>query len=449
MADIIQWQYKEKLITPEQAAKLVKSGDRIWYSEFAMFPEALDEALSKRVDELRDVCIRSVSYTRFPKVVAADPTREHFWLEDWHMGKVSRSLHDQDLCNYIPVSYHQGPRIMKKYEQVDVAFIQVSKPDAKGFFNLGPSNSCTPASLSKAKTIVVEVNEKVPHCLGGNGESIHISQVDHIVEGPNRPLGQLPPAQPTEVDYKIAEQVMQEIEDGCTLQLGIGGLPNVIGAKIADSDLLDLGIHTEMLVDSCVDMYSAGRITGARKNIDTYKMAYTFAMGTDKLYNFLDKNPMCASYGVNYTNDPRIIALNDKVIAINSAIEVDLFTQVCSETAGTRHISGTGGQLDFIFGAFASRKGKGFIALSSTFRDKRGNLKSRIQPTLTPGSVVTVPRSLVQYIVTEYGLVQLKGKSTWERAEAMVSLAHPDFRDGLIRAAQEMHIWTRSNKIRP
>lgn len=446
MSDIIKWQYQEKLITPEEAARLVKSGDKVWYSEFAMFPEALDEALSKRVNELRNVRIRSVSYTRLPKVVQADPQREHFILEDWHMSKAGRMLHDQDLCNYIPITYHQGPRIVKKYDEVDVAFVQVSKPDARGFFNLGPSNSVTPAYMGKAKIVVVEVNDKVPHCLGGNGESIHMNQVDYIVEGSNTPLIQLPEAKPTEVDYQIAEYIMKEIEDGSCLQLGIGGLPNVIGAKIADSDLIDLGIHTEMLVDSCVDMYNAGRITGARKNIDTYKMAYTFAMGTDKLYNFLDNNPMCASYGVNYTNDPRIIALNDKVIAINSAIEVDLFTQVCSETAGTRHISGTGGQLDFIFGAFASHKGKGIIALSSTYQDKDGSLKSRIRPTLTPGSVVTVPRSIVQYIVTEYGLVQLKGKSTWERAEAMVSIAHPDFRDELIEQAKEMKIWTRTNR---
>jgi len=447
VSDIIRWQYQQKLITPDQAAKLVKSGDRVWYSEFAMFPEALDEALAKRVDELHNVRIRSVSYTRVPKVVQVDPTREHFILEDWHMSRIGRMLHDQDLCSYIPITYHQGPRIVKKYEDVDVAFVQVSPPDARGFFNLGPSNSVTGAYLSKAKTIVVEVNDKVPHCLGGNGESIHINQVDYVVEGPNNPLFQLPEVQPTETDYKIAEFIMEEIEDGCTLQLGIGGLPNVIGKKIADSDLIDLGIHTEMLVDSCVDMYNAGRITGARKNIDTYKMTYTFAMGTDKLYKFLDHNPICASYGVNYTNDPRIIALNDKVIAINSAVEVDLFTQVCSESAGTRHISGTGGQLDFIFGAFASRQGKGFIALSSTYTDKEGNIHSRIKPTLTPGAIVTVPRSIVQYIVTEYGIAQMKGKSTWERAEAMVNLAHPMFRDELIKQAKEMKIWTRTNRI--
>lgn len=447
MSDITSWQYKQKLITAEQAAALVNSGDHIWYSEFAMFPEALDAALAQRVDELKDVHIRSVSFTQPPKVVLADPKREHFILEDWHFSKVSRMLHDQGLCDYIPITYHQGPRITKKYEAMDVVFVKVAPMDAKGFFNLGTSNSVTPAILTKAKKVIVEVNQSVPNCLGGNSENIHITNVDYVVEGNNEPLLQIPAIPPKEIDYKIAEYVMGEIEDGSCLQLGIGGLPNVIGAKIADSDLKDLGIHTEMLVDSCVDMYNAGRITGAKKTIDTFKMAYTFAMGTDKLYAFLDNNPMCASYPVSYTNDPRIIAMNSKVIAINNAIEVDLFSQVCSESAGTRQISGTGGQLDFIFGAFGSKRGKGLICLSSTFKDSDGQIKSRIKPTLTPGAIVTVPRSITHYVVTEFGIVQLKGKSTWQRAEALISIAHPDFRDELIKSAEEMNIWTKSNQI--
>ena len=208
---------------------------------------------------------------------------------------------------------------------------------------------------------------------------------------------------------------MKEIEDGACIQLGIGGLPNVIGSMLAESDLKDLGIHTEMLVDSMVDLYNEGKVTGNCKTIDRFKMVYTFAMGTNKLYEFLHNNPACASYPVNYTNDPRIIGVNSKVVAINNAIEVDLFGQVCSESVGTAHISGTGGQFDFIFGAFNSRGGKGIIGISSTFSDKNGKLHSRIVPTLRPGSIVTVPRSIVQYVATEFGIVQLKGKSTWER----------------------------------
>jgi acyl-CoA hydrolase len=238
---------------------------------------------------------------------------------------------------------------------------------------------------------------------------------------------------------------MNEIEDGACLQLGIGGLPNVIGSMLAESDLKDLGIHTEMLVDSMVDLYNEGKVTGNCKTIDRFKMVYTFAMGTNKLYEFLHNNPACASYPVNYTNDPRIIAVNSKVVAINNAIEVDLFGQVCSESVGTAHISGTGGQFDFIFGAFNSRGGKGIIGISSTFSDKNGKLHSRIVPTLRPGSIVTVPRSIVQYVATEFGIVQLKGKSTWERTEALISIAHPMFRDELISQARDMKIWLDRN----
>lgn len=440
-------QYEEKLISAEKAVKQVKSGDQIFYSEFAMFPKLLDEALAERIDELHDLELTSVFYTQIPKVIEADPKHEHIIMQDWHFGPVSRRLADENKCFYIPVSYHQGPRIINKYIENDVAMVAVAPMDAKGFFNLGPTNSVTPAYLNKSKMIILEVNSSVPHCLGGNSENIHVNDVDYVVEGNNYSLIQLPAAKPKPFDQQIADYIMNEIEDGACLQMGIGSMPNVVGANIAKSDLKDLGIHTEMLVDSCVDLYEAGSVTGSRKSIDRGKMVYSFALGTDKLYKFMDNNPVCASYPVSYTNDPRMIALNDKVIAINSALEVDLLSQVSSESSGYRHISGTGGQLDFIMGAFASHGGKGFICLSSTHEDKEGNLRSRIVPNLGRGSVVTVPRSMVQYVVTEYGIAQLKGKSTWKRAEALINIAHPQFQDELIKEAQEMRIWVKSNKI--
>ncbi len=440
------WQYQQKLTTPEEAVKIVKSGDRIRYGEFILFPEMLDAALAKRIDELVDVEISGTCFSKVPKAALLDPNREHFFVSDFHFGTVSRKLHDMDLCNYAPISYHETLRLIMKYMDVDVAFLLVGPMDSKGFFNYGIANSVTSAVIAKAKKIVVEVNNSIPTCLGGNAEAIHISKVDMIVEGNNAPLAQVPSPVPNDTDKKIAELVLKEIEDGSCLQLGIGGLPNVVGSLIADSDLKDLGIHTEMMVDSCVDLYMSGRVNGSRKAMDRHKMVYTFAMGTNKLYEFLDNNPACASYPVNYTNDPKIIALNDKFVAVNNAIEMDLFSQVCSESAGTRQISGTGGQLDFIYGAFHSRGGKGMICFSSTFTTSDGTLKSRIRPMLTPGAIVTVPRSIVSYVATEYGIVNLKSKTTWARAEDLISIAHPDFRDELIKEAEAMKIWKRSNK---
>jgi acyl-CoA hydrolase len=334
------------------------------------------------------------------------------------------------------------------YAEIDVAFIPVAPMDNHGFFNLGTSNSHTLFSIKKAKKVILEVNTSIPVCCGGSHEAVHISEADYIVESiTNPPLLELPSIPISDVDRKIASIIMEQMEDGVCLQLGIGAMPNSVGAMIAESDLKDLGVHTEMLVDSYVDMYNAGRITGANKALDRYKMAYTFAMGTKKLYQFIHNNRVCASYPVSYINKPYNIGQNDKVFAINNALEVDLYSQVASESTGFRQISGTGGQFDFIFGAFQSKGGKGFLCLSSTTKLKDGRIVSRIRPTFSPGTIVTVPRSLVSYIVTEYGIVNMKAKSTWQRAEALISIAHPMFRDGLIKEAEKMNIWRRTNKI--
>jgi acyl-CoA hydrolase len=294
--------------------------------------------------------------------------------------------------------------------------------------------------------VIAEVNESVPRCLGGIRESLHISQIDYFVLGDNRPLLELPEIPVTDEDRKLAAIIIEQIEDGACLQLGIGALPNTLGALIARSDLKDLGIHTEMLMDSCVDMYEAGRLTGKRKQIDQGKMAYTFAMGSKKLYDFLDNNPVAASYPVDYTNDPGVISQNNRVFCINNALQVDLYGQIASEASGIRQISGTGGQLDFIMASYISKGGKGFICLNSTYADSAGRLHSRIRPTLSPGTIVTVPRSVSFYVATEYGIAMLKGKSTWERAEALINIAHPDFRDQLIKEAEANGIWVRTNK---
>ena len=445
MKDIYE-DYRKKLISADEAARFVKFGDKIFYSEFLLFPEVLDEALSRRIHVLKDIDLRSVCFSRVPKIVEADPDRQHVVMNDWQFGTVSRRLHDRNLCNYIPLCYHQGPRTIRKYSHFDVAFIAVAEMDKNGYFNYGLANSLTGAALSKSKIVILEVNQSIPYCYGGNRESVHISKVDYIVEGNHSPLPEVKPVPPGNVDRRIAEHIMKEIEDASCLQFGIGGLPNLIGQMIAESDLKDLGIHTEVLVDSCVDLYDAGKITGKRKSVDPFKMAYTAAMGTKKLYDFIDHNPTCVSYPVSYINDPRIIARNSNVVAINHAFEVDLFGQVCSESVGTDEKSGTGGQLDYLLGAFMSKGGKGIVYLHSTHKDKDGKRCSRIVPSIDPGSIVTVPRSIVQYVATEYGIVQLGGKSTWERADALISIAHPDFRDELIGRAHKMKIWVKGNR---
>ena len=223
-------------------------------------------------------------------------------------------------------------------------------------------------------------------------------------------------------------------------------MPNAVGALIAQSDLKDLGVHTEMYVDAFVDIAKAGKITGARKNIDKGRQVYAFGAGTKKLYDYLNKNPECMSAPVNYTNDVRTIAALDNFMSINNAVDLDLFGQVNAESAGIKHISGAGGQLAFVLGAYMSNGGKSFICCSSTFTDKQGVVHSRIRPTLVDGSVVTDTRANTHYIVTEYGMVNVKGLSTWQKAEAIISVAHPDFRDELIKEAEKMHIWRRSNK---
>lgn len=438
-------EYQKKLVTPEEAVRVVKSGDWVDYGSFSGQVVALDKALATRKEELFDVNIRSVIALRPPEVVKVDPESKHFVYNSWHFSGLDRKLHDKGLCWHIPMLYHELPGYYRRFLDIDVAMLPAAPMDEHGFFNFGPQASHTKAICEKAKVVILEVNPNIPRCLGGREESIHISQVDYIVEA-NWPLPQVPAGAPTEIEKKIASYIMSEIEDGSCIQLGIGGMPNAVGGMIAQSDLKDLGLHSEMFTESMVDMVESGRVTGARKTIDKYKIAYTFSFGTQKTYDFLNDNPMCVIYPVDYINDPFIISQNEKVVSINNCIEVDLTGQVCSESSGTRHISGTGGQFDFAYGSYHSKGGKSFIAMESTFK-KGEELRSRINPILTPGAVVTTHRSIVHYLVTEYGIVNLKGKSTWERAEALISIAHPSFREDLIKKAEKLGIWRQSNKL--
>ncbi|MFH1137276.1 MAG: acetyl-CoA hydrolase/transferase C-terminal domain-containing protein [Pseudomonadota bacterium] len=441
-------EYGKKLVAAAEAVKVVESGDVVDYGYFNGKPVACDQALAARAGELRDVHIYAA--VTLPPVPATSQLPGSFVYHDFQYSKLTRLL---SLANpeiyYVPVLYHLAPTQLRRGlgGRRKAAFLQVCPMDKNGWFNLGPQNSETKAKTAANEFVIVEVNRNLPVCLGGASEALHISQVDYIVEGHcDQTPYDAPAAAPSEADKKIAALVMEHIKDGSVIQLGIGGLPNAVGRMIAASDLKNLGGHTEMLADAYVDMIESGRMNGSRKSFDRDRVAYTFALGGKRLYEFMDNNPAAASYPVEYTNDPRIIARHDNFVSINNALQVDLYSQVNAESMGAQQISGNGGMWDFVLGAQWSEGGKSFICLSSTFTDKEGCLHSRIVPTFSPGTITTIPRQMVDYLVTDQGMAHMPGLPTWARAEAVIGLAHPDFRDGLVKEAEKQGIWRRSNK---
>ena len=439
--------YQSKLTTAEEAVKVIKSGDWVDYGFCNTHPHVLDEALARRAPELEDVKVRGGIALWKPAIFDIEEPAKHIIYNSHHTGGFERKHIDTGACFYEPMRYSELPRYY--YDHInppDVALIQVGPMDKHGYFNFGVSASHMKAICDTAKILIVEVNQNMPRCLGGFGESVHITDVDMIVEGRNDPMGQMLSAPPTEIDKAVAKQVVERIPNGACLQLGIGGMPNAVGMLLCESDLKDMSVHTEMYVEAFVDLSLCGKISGANKSIDHGRQTYSFAAGSQRVYDFLDDNRMCMAAPVSYVNDIRTIASIDNFMSINNAVDIDLYGQVSSETSGIRHISGAGGQQDFVLGAYLSNGGKSFICLSSTFKKKDGTLASRIRPTLAEGSIVTDTRVNTMYVVTEYGCVNLKGLSSWERAEALISIAHPDFREELIQADQKQKIWYNSNK---
>ncbi len=441
--------YSKKLVSAEEAAAVVKSGDRVDYGWAATTPVAVDKAIANRLSVLENVDFYGGILMWEPEIFKIENAADHFTWNSWHMGGFERKAVAKGFSFYNPIRYSELPRYYRDSPNPPaVVIMQVAPMDEHGFFNFGPSASHLAAACEVGKTVIVEVNENVPRCLGGFEEGIHISKVDMIVEGDNPSMAEMGGGSAaTEVDEAVAKLIVEEIPDGACLQLGIGGMPNAVGSLIAKSDLKDLGVHTEMYVDAFVDIAKAGKITGMRKSIDKGRQTYAFGAGTKKLYDYLNNNPECMSAPVDYTNDIRSISALDNFMSINNAVNLDLFGQVNAESAGTKNISGAGGQLDFVLGAYLSKGGKSFICCSSTFTTRDGELKSRILPTLDNGSIVTDTRANIHYLVTEYGKVNLKGLPTWQKCEAIISVAHPDFRDQLIKDAEKMNIWRRSNKI--
>ncbi len=442
----IEQEYLSKLISADAAARMVKSGDWLDYSLSCGQPIDVDKALALRASELRDVKVRSAVSLRMPEIMKSADAGDYFKWHSLHLSGIDRKIIDKGWGSYIPIRLSETPRYYREnIDPIDISIFQVSPMDEHGYFSLGPQITWLMAALEKSRMIIFEVNRNMPRTLGGYDDKLHISQVDYVVEGTNSPMIVVTPADPSEIDTKVACFIVNEIPNGACLQLGIGGMPNAVGRVIAQSDLKDLGVHTELYVDALLAITKAGKVNGRQKSIDRGLQIYGFAFGSEELYRFIDNNPELAAYPGDYTNEPYIIGQLDNFMSINNALEVDLFGQVSSESDGTRQISGNGGQADFVMGAYRSKGGKSFICLSSTY-DNDGELHSRINPILKPGSIVTSNRTTTHYVVTEFGIVNVKGKSTWERAEALISIANPIFRDQLIKDAADMKIWTKTSK---
>ncbi|MBQ7534595.1 MAG: acetyl-CoA hydrolase [Stomatobaculum sp.] len=429
-----------RIVSPEEAVKAVRDGDWVDYGFGAGYPELLDKALAARKGEVKDVKIRGGLVIR-PRieVIEADPEQESFSYYSWHIGDYERKMQSKGLVRFMPVMLRSLPVLYRNHIRVDVAFVPVSRPDDEGYCGLGISNYTWRVIFENARTVIFEINEHYPRLQGVEGSHrVHLSEADYVVEGFHEPMPERSYKAASETDRRIAELVVAEIPDGAVLSLGVGGVPFTVANMVAESDLKDIGCHTGTISDAFLALYKAGKLTNARKEFDTGLSTWNLAMGSQELYDWLDAEPELFHPGdLDYVHDPYRIASMKNVISINGGVQLDLMGQENGESAGTRQLSGIGGQMDFLEGAYRSLGGKGFVCMNSSRVTKDGMRKSNIVPFIPGGSTVSAPRTMIQYVATEYGVVKLSGLSLRERAEAMISVAHPDFRAELSKYAEE------------
>ncbi len=421
--------YKRKVRSPKDAVSLIESGNRVYYGGNAAIPMALVRALAEDHDALHDVQLNHVL------LLGDDPLSKpemegHFRHNSLFVGPADRKAVNEGRADYVPIFLHHIPRLFNEgIISLDVAMVMVSPPDEHGFMSLGVETMAAQAACANARKVIVQVNPRMPRVLGD--AFLHVGRVDAIVEH-EEALPELLAKPISDVERQIGAHILPLIEDGSTLQMGIGGIPDAVYESM--DGLKDIGVHTEMLSDGCMKAIERGIITGRKKTLHPGKVIITFALGSQSLYEFLDNNPLIEAHPCDYVNDPWVVAQNENMVAINSAIEVDLTGQVCSDSIGPRIYSGFGGQVDFIRGAARAKNGKPVIALPSTAR--RGE-QSRIVPMLKEGAGVVTTRADVHYVVTEFGAAHIFGKNLRERCEALIQIAHPDFRDELEQQAKE------------
>ncbi|MCH3950377.1 MAG: acetyl-CoA hydrolase [Acidaminococcus sp.] len=426
--------YRNKVKSPAEAAKAIKSGDWVDFGFGSGFPELMDAALAARKDELHDVKIRGgLVYRPAIQVVECDPEQKSFEYFSWHLGAAERKYYTAGHIHFVPMMLRLLPQMYREYLHVDVACIPVSKPDENGYCGLGLANYCWKTIMKNAKTVIFEINEHMPMLQGVDGSHrVSLDDADIIVEGEHGPLATNNYRTPSEADLKIAENVVAEIPDGATLSLGVGTIPFTIAEILAKSDKTDLGCHTGTISDAFLMLYKAGKLTNKKKELRTGLSDWNLVSGSQELYDWLQAEPqLFYPADLDFIHNPRNMEQISNFISINGGVQLDLMGQENAESVGTRQLSGVGGQLDFLEGAFLSPGGAGYICINSSRKDKKGELHSNILAAIPSGSAISGPRALIQNVATEYGIAHLTGLSLKERAYAMISVAHPAFRDEL------------------